>query len=341
MELKLAVLQKLKERDGYVSGQEICQSLGLSRTAVWKAVKRLKEEGYAIEAVTNKGYRLAIQNQPDILNQEELQAALKTEWAGRPLVWKKETGSTNEDIFALSDQGAGEGTLAVTACQRAGKGRRGRAWISPPDVNVYMSILLKPDIPAQTAPMVTLVMALAVYEAALELSEEPEGSCTFGIKWPNDIVASRNGGPYKKVCGILTEMRMEEMAIKDIVIGTGLNVNQEDFPEEIRDTASSFMLQTGRRIGRAAFTASIWKHFEEDYAKFLKARSLAPLKEAYEAGLVNRGRQVRVLDPAAPFNGTARGITDTGDLVVSPEDGGPDRSVYSGEVSVRGVNGYV
>ncbi len=340
MELKQAILLKLKESQDYLSGQEICRDLGVSRTAVWKAVKRLKEEGYEIEAVTNKGYRLE-GSSLDILNQEELEAAFRTAWAGHPLVWKKETGSTNEDIFRLSDQGAEEGTLAVTACQKAGRGRRGRTWISPPDVNVYMSILLKPAMPAQRAPMVTLVMALAVYEAALELAQEPEGSCRFGIKWPNDIVASRNGGPYKKVCGILTEMRMEETEIRDIVIGTGLNVNQETFPEEIRETASSFMLQTGRKIGRAAFTASIWKHFEGAYAKFLQAGSLAPLREAYEAGLVNKGRQVRVLDPAAPFSGTAKGITDLGDLVVSPEDNGPDRTVYSGEVSVRGVNGYV
>jgi BirA family biotin operon repressor/biotin-[acetyl-CoA-carboxylase] ligase len=204
-----------------------------------------------------------------------------------------------------------------------------------------MSILLKPSIPASTAPMVTLVMALAVYEAALELPQDPEGSCSFGIKWPNDIVASRQGGPWKKVCGILTEMRMEEMEIKDIVIGTGLNVNQKDFPGEIADTASSFALETGMEIGRAAFTASVWKHFEEEYGKFIKAGSLSPLRALYEEGLVNRGRFVKVLDPREPFTGTARGITDTGDLIVTAEDGGDDRIVSSGEVSVRGVNGYV
>ena len=341
MDNKQEILQKLKETDGYLSGQELCRSLGVSRTAVWKAVNRLKEEGYQIEAVTHKGYRLIRKSSTDIFNQKELEEAFHTSFAGRPLIWKKETGSSNEDVFRLSDRGYPEGTLVVTSCQRAGRGRRGRTWISPPDVNVYMSILLKPRIPAGTAPMVTLIMALAVYEAALELSQDPEGSCSFGIKWPNDIVASRQGGPWKKVCGILTEMRMEEMEIKDIVIGTGLNVNQKDFPEEIADTASSFALETGMEIGRAAFTASVWKHFEEEYSKFIKAGSLAPLKSLYEKGLVNRGRFVKVLDPQDPFTGTARGITDTGDLIVIPEDGGPDRIVSSGEVSVRGVNGYV
>ncbi len=341
MDSKQEILQKLKETDGYLSGQELCDGLGVSRTAVWKAVSRLKEEGYRIEAATRRGYRLVRESAADIFNQKELEEAFHTSFAGRPLIWKKETGSTNEDAFRLSDRGWQEGTLVVTSCQRAGRGRRGRTWISPEGVNVYMSILLKPRIPAATAPMVTLVMALAVYEAALELPAAPEGSCRFGIKWPNDIVASRQGGPWKKVCGILTEMRMEEMEIKDIVIGTGLNVNQKEFPQEIAQTASSFALETGREISRAAFTASVWKHFEEEYGKFLKAGSLSPLKDLYEEGLVNRGRFVKVLDPQKPFGGTAKGITDTGDLIVAPEEGGEDRIVSSGEVSVRGVNGYV
>ena len=341
MSTKEEILEKLKQADGYVSGQQLCQGLGISRTAVWKAVGKLREEGYPIEAVTNRGYRLREVAGADLLNRERLEACMRTDWAGRPVLYKKETLTTQQDAVQLSDQGAPEGTLVVTSMQTGGRGRRGRTWISPPDVNIYMSILLRPRIRPETAPMVTLVMALAVYRASLDLPVQEGRFCRFGIKWPNDIVASVDGGPYRKLAGILTEMRLEEREIRDIVIGTGLNINQTEFPEEIRETASSYRLVTGRSVNRASFTAAIWKYFEEDYSLFLRARSLAPVREAYEEGLVNKGRTVRVLDPAGPFTGTAGGITDTGEMIVTPRTGGPDRIISSGEVSVRGVEGYV
>ena len=377
MDRKQQVLGKLRETDGYLSGQQLCEALGISRTAVWKIVGKLKQEGYPIEAVTNKGYRLLSVEGKDLLNQEELDRAMHTAWVGKPLIYREETGSTNTDLFKLSEKGARQGTIEVTSKQTAGKGRRGRTWISPPDVNVYMSILLTPAIRPDTAPMLTLVMAMAVYEACAELygdaeteanggadlksaqntdrksaqnaaggpaqeeAREPDDALRFGIKWPNDIVVSAEGGPYRKICGILTEMRLEEMEIRDIVIGIGLNVNQTEFPEEIRETAGSLRLSLGEVANRAELTAAVWKHFEEDYAIFVKEQSLEPLRERYEKGLVNRGRKVRVLDPVAPFEGTAMGINSQGELVVRPEDGSADRTVGTGEVSVRGVMGYV
>jgi BirA family biotin operon repressor/biotin-[acetyl-CoA-carboxylase] ligase len=341
MDRKQQVLQKLRETDSYLSGQQLCEALGISRTAVWKIVGRLKQEGYPIEAVTNKGYRLLSVEGRDLFNQEELERTMDTVWAGKPLIYKEETGSTNTDLFRLSDEGAAQGTIEVTSRQTAGKGRRGRTWISPPDVNVYMSILLTPAIRPDTAPMLTLVMALAVYEACEELYRESDQELRFGIKWPNDIVVSAGGGPYRKICGILTEMRLEEMEIRDIVIGIGLNVNQTEFPEEIRETAGSLCLALGHPVNRAELTAAVWRHFEEVYKTYLETQSLEPLRERYECGLVNRGRKVRVLDPAEPFEGTAMGITPFGELIVRTEDGSADRLVGTGEVSVRGVMGYV
>ena len=341
MDRKQQVLQKLRETDSYLSGQQLCEALGISRTAVWKIVGRLKQEGYPIEAVTNKGYRLLSVEGRDLFNQEELERTMNTAWAGKPLLYKEETGSTNTDLFRLSDEGAAQGTIEVTSKRTAGKGRRGRTWISPPDVNVYMSILLRPAIRPDTAPMLTLVMALAVYEACEELYRESDQDLHFGIKWPNDIVVSAKGGPYRKICGILTEMRMEEMEIRDIVIGIGLNVNQTEFPEEIQETAGSLCLALGHPVNRAELTAAVWRHFEEVYKTYLETQSLEPLRERYERGLVNRGRKVRVLDPAEPFEGTAMGITSSGELIVRTEDGSADRFVGTGEVSVRGVMGYV
>ena len=355
-------MRQLREADEYVSGQQLCEALGVSRTAVWKIIKKLKEDGYPIEAVTNKGYRLLSVEGRDLFNKEELERRLETRWAGRPLVFSEETGSTNADIIRLSEQGFPHGTLAVTSKQTAGKGRRGRTWISPPDVNVYMSILLRPDFRPETAPMLTLVMALTVFRACkgrfgigevhrYDTGEErrydtgqPDGSgeaCRFAIKWPNDIVVSAQGGNWRKICGILTEMRLEEKEIRDIVIGTGLNVNQTQFPEEISETAGSIALALGHPVGRAELTAEVWKYFEEYYEAFARAQSLAPLKEEYESALVNRGKTVRVLDPRSPYEGIALGISDGGELLVQPDDGSAVREVGTGEVSVRGVMGYV
>jgi BirA family biotin operon repressor/biotin-[acetyl-CoA-carboxylase] ligase len=339
MDNKQQILRQLREADGYLSGQHLSGRLGISRTAVWKIIGRLKKEGYPIEAVTNKGYRLLSVEGRDLFNREEIENRLQTEWAGHPLVFLTETGSTNADIFRLSDEGYPSGTLAVAAQQTAGKGRRGRTWISPPDVNVYMSILLKPPISPENAPMLTLVMALAVYQACEALYSEE--NVQFGIKWPNDIVVSADGGPYKKICGILTEMRMEEKEIRDIVIGTGINANQTEFPEEIRETAGSLALALGHAVNRAELTAETWRFFEADFEAFCKTQSLEPLRAEYEAALVNRGRKVRVLDPQEPYEGTAMGITAGGELIVRPQDGSADREVSSGEVSVRGVMGYV
>ena len=374
--MKDKILAALSETGDFLSGQQLSEMLGVSRTAVWKAIGRLKEEGYEIEAVTNRGYRLVNSEAADVLNQAEIERRLTTKWAGHPVIYEKETGSTNDDIMRLSEQGAAEGTLAVASYQSAGKGRRGRTWVSQEGGNVYMSILLRPRIPANLAPMSTLIMALAAYEALTDLyggektiaagaSEEREGQVsasedgarsqaegdrdadgaarkvTFGIKWPNDIVVSVDGGPYKKFVGILTEMRMEDTEIRDVTIGIGLNLNMDQVEEQFQASATSLSIALGHNVNRAAVTAACWNHFEPAYEEFLAAGNLTPLLARYEKGLVNKGRAVRILDPKGEFTGIAKGITPEGDLIVAPDDGGDDRMIGTGEISVRGVMGYV
>ena len=319
----------------YVSGQQLCERFQVSRTAVWKAIRKLKDEGYEIEAVTNKGYRL-VSDTADVLSSQEIERYLTTKWAGRPVLYRSVTGSSNDDIQALSDQGARQGTLVVTSQQTAGKGRRGRVWISPPDCNIYMSILLRPLVRADLAPMCTLVMALAICIALRELYPDAD----IGIKWPNDLVISVSGEPYRKFVGILTEMRLEETDIRDVVIGIGINANQDVFDPGIAMTATSLRNALGEPVGRARITAAVWNHFEGLYETFEEAASFAPLKALYEQMLVNRGRRVHVLDLREPFEGTAEGITERGELVVQRDDGSKV-SVSSGEISVRGVEGYV
>lgn len=339
--MKEKVLKILLEADDFVSGQKLCEELQVSRTAVWKAIRRLQEDGYRIEAVTNKGYRLTHSSEADVLGQVELERALEPlSWAGHPVIFKAQTGSTNEDIFALSEQEYPQGTLVAAAAQTRGKGRRGRTWISPENGNIYMSLLLKPgnDLQPVQAPMTTLVAALAVYNALLEL-DLPE-TLRIGIKWPNDVVVSKEGGEFKKICGILTEMRMEEMEIRDVVVGIGLNINQTQIPEEVISTATSLKIAADRTICRTELTAALWRHFEEDYEAFLSAGDLSPLRETYEGALVNRNREVRVLDPAGEYSGTAKGITEAGELIVIRNEDGKEMHIGAGEVSVRGVMGY-
>ena len=312
-------------------------------------------------------------------NEEAISGGLTTAWAGRPLVFLESTGSTNSDVMALADQGSPQGTLVVSSQQTAGKGRRGRTWISPADVNIYMSILLRPTMPPEKIPMTTLVMALAVQQALEKRFPPATYGCRFGIKWPNDIVVlpagelepaneaeAANGAKEPgeqeapasagKICGILTEMRVDGTKIRDVVVGIGINVNMTRMPDEIRTSASSLrsaLEEVASRgdavpeLDRAQITADVWNEFEPLYETFSKAESLLPLKEKYESVLVNTGRRVRVLDPQDPYEGTALGITEGGELIVmrdaDPESGAGEQlcHVGNGEISVRGIEGYI
>lgn len=326
--MKAEILTLLREKDGYISGQELCNRFGVSRTAVWKAINQLKESGYEIEAVPNKGYHLT--GQRDVLNKYEIESRMNTKWAGKELYYFETTASTNLDVKRLMEEGAPDGVLAVGGEQTQGRGRRGRSWQSPPNTNIYMTLGIRPDFQPDLAPMVTLINAMAVAEAV----EETCGLQTQ-IKWPNDVVI---GG--KKICGILTEMSAETGYIQYVVIGTGINVNITEFPEEIRETATSLCIEKGETVLRAPVIAKTMEHFERFYDKFIQTSDLSLLMEDYNKRLVNKDAKVKVLDPRKEFEGTARGIDEKGQLLVEKQDGSME-AVYAGEVSVRGVYGYV
>ena len=193
-----------------------------------------------------------------------------------------------------------------------------------------MSLLLRPEIAPVKAPMLTLVMA---YAAAMALRE-----CTgldVQIKWPNDLVI--NG---KKICGILTEMSTEIDYINYVVIGIGINTNIEQFPEELKQTATSLRIEAGHSIRRSPLIAAIMRWFEKAYAEFMKTEDLSGIQKAYNELLVNCGREVRVLEPKGEWQAEALGINDGGELLVRKVDGS-ETAVYAGEVSVRGIYGYV
>lgn len=333
---KSDILASLRNAGDYVSGQQLCERLGVSRTAVWKVIKQLKEEGYRIESVSNKGY-LLVESPEDVLSEEEIASRLTTQWAGRKLYCRRETGSTNNDAKRCGEEGDPHGTVVVADMQHAGKGRRGRGWQTTPGTALSFSILLRPDFPAQRASMITLVMALAVAQA---VEAALDGNMSVRIKWPNDIVVNR-----KKVCGMLTEMTMtpEMNEIQYLVVGVGINVNNEsplEFQEEIRDKATSLRIEKGARLNRAALLQDVLCRFERHYQTFLETLTMSELREAYQARLQGLDGEVRVLDPAGEYTGVSRGINDRGELLVERENG--ERvAVYAGEVSVRGLYGYV
>ena len=326
--MKTEILTLLRESKEYISGQELCTKLGVSRTAVWKVMKQLKEEGYEIEAIQNKGYRLT--GLPEVLSESELSSRIHTKWAGKNLHYFKETGSTNTDAKRFAEAGESHGTLVVADMQSAGRGRRGRSWQAPFETTISMTIILKPDFAPNRAPMLTLVMALSVAKAMVEIT-----NLDCKIKWPNDIVV--NG---KKVCGILTEMNAEMDYIHYVVIGVGINVNLEKFPEDIAETATSLLLESGHPVSRAQLIQKSMEYFEQDYETFVRDQNFSGLMQEYGTYLVNKGTPVKVLDPKGEFTGTARGINEQGELLVELEDGSIT-AIYAGEVSVRGIYGYV
>ena len=325
--MKAEILALLRESDDYISGQELCRRFGVTRSAVWKAVGQLKKEGYEIEAVQNRGYKLV---KAEVYGESELRSRIRTVWAGSELHFYRITGSTNLLAKQAGEEDAPHGALFVADEQTAGRGRRGRSWQSPPGANIYFTILLRPDFAPDQASMLTLVMAHSVACAIHRLTGlEPS------IKWPNDVLLEG-----KKVCGILTEMSVEREYIHYVVCGVGINVVSQDFTEGIREHAIAVEEVYGQAVSKGALLQYVMEDFERDYDAFVAAGDLTPLLESYNGILVNRDRRVRVLDPKGEWEGIARGINAGGELLVEDIEGGI-QNIFAGEVSVRGIYGYV
>lgn len=263
---------------------------------------------------------------------ESIDRLLTTKSIARNIIYLETTGSSNDDCALLGRQGAPHGSLVIAEKQEKGKGRRGRTWVSPPFKNIFMSLLVRPNVDPANVSMLTLVFAISVCEGIKDVT-----GVSPSIKWPNDAVINGH-----KIVGILTELHMKAEnpgQIDCVVIGTGINVNQESFDDAIRATAGSLFTETGRSVDRNKVIAAVMNHFEEDYDLYLQKENLELLKDKYESMLINLGREVRVIDPKGDFTGVSRGITDTGELIVETASG--IRAINSGEVSVRGLYGYV
>ena len=255
---------------------------------------------------------------------------LNTKWLGHDLRWEETVDSTNDFVKNLARQGARHGTVALAREQTGGKGRMGRSWVTPKGSSIAMSCLLRPEFRPYKASMLTLLLGLSVALACARLY-----SLKAWIKWPNDIVLSG-----KKICGILTEMDAEPGRIDFVVIGVGINGNFTDFPEDLRDKAVSLQQALGHPIELAPLAAAVLEAFEENYEGFCRTEDLSGCQEEYNRILINRGRQVKVLQSREELRGVAHGINAQGELLVEKEDRTLVK-ICAGEVSVRGLDGYV
>ena len=327
------VLALLRAGEGtYLSGEELSRRLGLSRTAVWKAVDALRREGYVIEARAGLGYRLA--ETPDALTEPEIRSFLgETAAVGRELRCFDEIDSTNNYAKQIALSGAADGTVIVADCQTAGRGRMDRSFQSPKGKGIYLTALLRPSLPPERLLPVTALAGVAVCAAV-------ERVCGVrpGLKWPNDPVL---GG--KKLCGILTELSVEAETgrVQYLVLGIGVNVLQtaEDFTPEVAEMAASLAMALGRPVSRPALAAALIEELDRLYAA-LKAGDLGDYLAIYRRDCVNLGKTVQLLSPGGRETVTAVGIDGDFGLVVRGDDG-RERAVRSGEVSVRGLYGYV
>lgn len=318
------ILELLRRQEGFLSGEDIGRELSITRAAVWKGIKKLREEGYEIEAVTNRGYRLT--NPETMYNKRELEQGLKTKTMGQTIYFYEETDTTNNRARELALEGAPEGTLVVAEKQTAGRGRRGKVWESPLGTGIWMSLVLRPQITPTEASVLTLLCGLATAEAI-----EAETGLSAGIKWPNDILI--NG---KKAVGILTEMDCEMSEVHFVIPGIGINVNTASFPPEIAEIATSLYLECGKTVSRRRLVHRVLERLEEHYETFLRTGSFAAMLEDYRKHCITLGKEVHVLG-REPFFAEALDITPEGELLVRRADNGKEEVVFSGEVSIRGV----
>ena len=295
--------------DDFVSGEAISGKLGLSRAAVWKHVDALRGQGYRIEAFPARGYRLVAI--PDRLGPLEIGPLLNTHDLGQTLHWSEELASTNDRARELADAGAVHGEVVVAESQTAGRGRRGRSWSSPARQNLYLSVILRPSLPPQRAPELTLLSSVAACEACRKAGVEA------GIKWPNDVLV---GG--RKVAGILTELSAEPDAVHWVVLGIGVNLNSgpEDFPAELREVVTSLSIERGQPVPRALFAAALLSELEQ-WLDLHADEGFGPIRAAWRERSVTLGREVRADGENGEIAGVAEDIDETGALLVRVRGG--------------------
>jgi BirA family biotin operon repressor/biotin-[acetyl-CoA-carboxylase] ligase len=320
----------INSKDKFISGEEISKSIGVSRTAVWKHIKKLKEEGYKIESVPKRGYMFI--KEGDKLDSNLLSIDMKSKVIGKNIIHFDSIDSTSNHAKAIALKGAKEGTVVIAEEQTKGRGRLGRSWLSPKGQGIWMSIILRPDIIPTHAMKVTQIVAAAITKALRKFTKDD-----VLIKWPNDIVLHK-----KKVCGILTEMSAEIDKVNFVIVGIGVNANMDEtiLPKDLEDKAVSLAKYMDDNISRREIVKEILYEFEKLYMDFIESKSIHKsinICRQYSATLNN---PVRIISKDGEVKARAIDLSEDGQLIVEYEDGRVEK-VFSGEVSVRGLYEYV
>lgn len=320
--MKEIVLFELKKNDGkYVSGEELSRRLGVSRTAVWKHISGLRDEGYEIESSPRHGYRLV--SVPELLLPSEIRDGLETDILGQKIVHLHDTDSTNSIARELGSRGWPEGTVVVAERQRAGRGRLGRQWISP-EGGIWLSLLLRPKLLPQQVQLLTLAAGVAAVRATRGAAGiEP------GIKWPNDLLLGQ-----RKLAGILSEISAEMDLVHYLVLGIGVNANipEKAFPIELAATMTSLLAETGRPVYRAGWVRLFLKEMEFLYLQAL-SQNFSAILAGWRDYSVTLGREVTIRLPGRQVRGFAENIDDSGALLVRTSLG--LETFPAGEVTLR------
>jgi len=325
MEVRIALARRLRNaRERAISGELLAGELGISRAAVSKHLGVLREGGFELDASPRRGYRLL--RWPDALTPEAVIPLLETRAMGHPLRFLPECASTNTLAFSDALEGAPHGHTVVADTQREGRGRKGRAWHSPPGEGIYVSVVLRPQLPPQAAPPLTLVSAVAVAETleqSLELELTPE--LAPRLKWPNDVLL---GG--RKVCGILLEMNAELDRVAFVVCGIGLNVNTESFPDDLVWPATSLRRELGRAVSRPTLLVALLANLEQWTERYV-ADGFEPVRQAWLSRAAHLGQEVRIEGPDGEQSGTVESLDEDGALLLRSADGRQSR-ILAGDV---------
>lgn len=316
---RATILRRLRSGKGYVSGQALARELGMSRPAIWKHVEAMRADGYRIEALPRLGYRLI--STPDLLVPEEILPRIRTKVIGRRIEHFKDVESTNDVARNLASKGEPEGTVVIAETQGQGRGRLGRAWISP-EGGVYFSVLLRPVLSPAEVAKVTLTFAVSVTAAIREST-----GVNATIKWPNDVLYDG-----RKLVGILTEMTAEADAVNFLVVGVGVNVNTElrQYPARVRDKITSLAAVLGEPVDRIGLAAAILQHLDEDWTRLVRGEFGNVLND-WRRMSSTLGALVRVSTVTGEFEGEAIDVGPDGQLIVAASDG-RERAFSSGEV---------
>ncbi|MEN8208273.1 MAG: biotin--[acetyl-CoA-carboxylase] ligase [Candidatus Fermentibacteria bacterium] len=321
------ILKILRNSRDYISGEDISSELGVTRSAVWKNIGKLREMGYIIDAVPNRGYRLS--EGIDLPVSGEIHRYLETECFGSEIVYMDSIDSTNSLALIFASRGAAHGTVVTADQQTDGRGRMGRQWISPSGVNLYLSLILRPLVTPADATQIPVLSVIASVRALERMVSE----LPFGIKWPNDIYCRG-----KKISGTLCEMKAEIDRVNHVVVGTGINVNMKPPDNSIRDIATSLLIETGIEFSRVKLAAFLLEEFERLYNRWLIEGNLEFIIDEWDRHSVLRGKQIDIKTVNRIISGKVLGIAQNGALRLEFPDG-TVRLVYVGDASLQGGSG--